>query len=65
MLVLAIGRRSQYGILKTALQSEQDETPLQQKLSLLAEQIGKVGMWAAILTFICMLGHIIHGAYQS
>ncbi len=48
MLVLAVGRRSQYGILKTALQSEQDETPLQQKLSLLAEQIGKVGMWAAI-----------------
>jgi Ca2+ transporting ATPase len=33
---------------------------LQQKLSILAEQIGKVGMYAAGATFICMLIHLIH-----
>jgi cell division protein FtsW (lipid II flippase) len=38
---------------------------LQQKLSVLAEQIGHVGMFAAFLTFLCMLGHIIYGAYAS
>lgn len=36
MLVLAVGRRSQYGILKATLQVADDETPLQQKLSILA-----------------------------
>lgn len=65
MLVLAVGKRSQYGILKQALQADEDETPLQAKLSILAEQIGKVGMYAAIATFICMLGHMIHGMTQS
>jgi P-type Ca2+ transporter type 2B len=65
MLVLAIGEHSQYGILKKKIQASDDETPLQQKLGILAEQIGHVGMVAAGLTFICMLGHIIHGAYAS
>lgn len=65
MLVLAVGRRSQYGILKAALQGSEDETPLQQKLSILAEQIGMVGMYASIATFICMMGHLIHGLYLS
>jgi magnesium-transporting ATPase (P-type) len=35
---------------------------LQEKLSILADQIGKVGMVAAALTFVCMLGHILYGA---
>lgn len=65
MLVLAVGRRSQYGILKAALQQEQDETPLQIKLSHLAEQIGHVGMYAAIATFVCMIGHLIHGLTKT
>jgi Ca2+ transporting ATPase len=65
MLVLAIGEHSQYGILKKKIQASDDETPLQQKLSILAEQIGHVGMVAAALTFLCMLGHIFHAAYSS
>jgi Ca2+ transporting ATPase len=65
MLVLAIGEHSQYGILKKKIQASDDETPLQQKLSILAEQIGHVGMVAAGLTFICMLGHILYGAYAT
>lgn len=65
LLVLAVGKKSQYGILKAALQDSEDETPLQQKLSILAEQIGKVGMYAAIATFICMVGHLFYGLVQS
>lgn len=65
MVVLAIGEHSQYGILKKTLQSSDDETPLQQKLSILAGQIGNVGMVAAALTFACMLGHILHDAYLT
>lgn len=65
MVVLAVGESSQYGILKKKIQASDDETPLQQKLSILANQIGDVGMWSAGLTFICMLGHILYGAYAS
>jgi Ca2+ transporting ATPase len=65
MIVLAIGEHSQYGILKKKIQQSDDETPLQQKLSVLAEQIGHVGMVAAALTFLCMLGHIIVGAFHT
>ena len=62
MLVTAVGEHSQYGILKKNIQASDDETPLQQKLAILADQIGKVGMYSAALTFLCMLGHIIYDA---
>lgn len=65
MLVLAIGENSQYGILRKTLVQESEETPLQTKLSVLANQIGQVGMFSAALTFIAMLGHIFYGAYAS
>jgi P-type Ca2+ transporter type 2B len=65
MVVLAVGEHSQYGILKKTLVQEEDETPLQTKLSVLANQIGDVGMWSAGLTFIAMLGHILYAAYAS
>jgi Ca2+ transporting ATPase len=65
MIVLAIGEHSQYGILKKKIQASDDDTPLQQKLSVLADQIGHVGMVAAALTFLCMLGHIFVGAYHT
>ena len=32
---------------------------------MLAEQIGHVGMVSAAATFLCMLGHILYGAYVS
>lgn len=65
MLVLATGKHSQYGRLKLVLQSETDETPLQQKLSILAEQIGLVGTYSAGLTFLCLFGHIVFNAYST
>jgi hypothetical protein len=33
---------------------EKDMTPLQKKLETIAEQIGKLGLYCAILTFIAM-----------
>ena len=65
MVVLAVGENSQYGILKKKISTPEDETPLQIKFSILAEQIGNVGFYAAVLTFICMLGHIVYAAYAS
>jgi Ca2+ transporting ATPase len=62
MVVLAVGEHSQYGILKKTLVQEEDETPLQIKLSDLANQIGTVGYYAAVLTFIAMLSHILYNA---
>lgn len=65
MIVLAVGEHSQYGILKKTLVQEEDDTPLQLKLSDLANQIGNVGFYAAVLTFIAMLGHIGYDAYAT
>jgi len=65
MLVLATGVHSQYGKLKLVLQNETDETPLQQKLTILAEQIGLVGTISAGLTFLCLLGHIVFNSYST
>lgn len=60
MIVMAVGRNSYYGKLKIKIQQDVDETPLQIKLSTLAEQVGHVGMVAAAATFIAMLIHYIY-----
>lgn len=51
--------------MKKKIDAAEDETPLQIKLSTLANQIGDVGFYSAYLTFACMCGHIIYGAYTS
>ena len=38
---------------------------MQTKLATLADQIGKVGMFSAALTFVAMLGHILYAAFAS
>lgn len=60
LLVLAVGKNSQYGKLKGILQQDQDDTPLQEKLSTLADQIGNVGLMSAVCTFCAMLLHYIY-----
>ena len=35
--------------------NSQEETPLQQKLDIIATDIGKLGMYAAILIFHCLM----------
>ncbi|KAJ2776821.1 plasma membrane calcium [Coemansia interrupta] len=55
MVVVAVGSQSFYGKIMMAMrQGESSETPLQRKLDVLAEQIAKYGMSAAILLLITL-----------
>ena len=54
-LAIAVGKNSQWGIIKSHLEKEQEETPLQEKLDDMAAMIGYVGMAAAAATFIAMM----------
>ena len=56
MLVIATGRNSQWGRIKAKLETEQTQTPLQEKLDDMAAMIGYVGMAAAGATFIALMG---------
>ena len=51
----AVGPHSQWGVIKSHLEKEQEETPLQEKLDDMAMKIGYVGMAAAAATFIAMM----------
>jgi calcium-translocating P-type ATPase len=55
MVVIGVGENSQWGRVRAKLVKEEVNTPLQDKLDTLAEQIGYVGMGAAALTFIAMM----------
>ena len=65
MVVCAVGRNSYYGKLKEKIQQDQDETPLQIKLSILAEQVGQVGMFSAAATFLAMFVHYIYDCFAE
>lgn len=65
MLVLAVGINSFNGKIRGILQQEKDETPLQLKLTTLAEQIGDVGLGAAVCTFAAMFLHYIYDCAMS
>jgi calcium-translocating P-type ATPase len=54
-VAIAVGKNSQWGIIKSHLEKEQEETPLQEKLDDMAAMIGYVGMAAAAATFIAMM----------
>ena len=58
VLVLAVGINSQYGRIQSKLSLPDDETPLQQKLEMLANNIEKVGVVSAILTFSAVMVHL-------
>jgi P-type Ca2+ transporter type 2C len=55
MLVIAVGPRSRWGRTKAIEPQETPNTPLQDKLDVLAAQIGNGGMVAAAATFAAML----------
>lgn len=65
MLVTAVGPNSEMGRLQAGLQGvEQGMTPLQERLSSLADRIGVVGLAAAILTFMALaLSGALRGTY--
>ena len=55
MLAIAVGPHSRWGKTKAIMPIETPDTPLQEKLDTLANQIGNGGMIAAAATFIAML----------
>lgn len=50
-IVISVGSRSQKGKIMEKLTEQQEDTPLQQKLEVIASQIGMVGFIAALITF--------------
>ena len=55
MLVLAVGSHSLLGQSRLSLRGESQETPLQEKLTILAERIAKFGLSSAILSVLILL----------
>ena len=53
-IVVAVGTNTFVGRTGLTMNIEKDLTPLQKKLETIAEQIGKLGLYCAILTFIAM-----------
>lgn len=54
-VAIAVGKKSQWGKIKSKLEKEQEQTPLQEKLDDMAAMIGYVGMGAAAATFVAMM----------
>ncbi|GJC91955.1 calcium-transporting ATPase [Colletotrichum higginsianum] len=53
-LVTAVGVNSSYGRITMSLRTDQEDTPLQRKLNILADLIAKVGGGAALLLFVVL-----------
>jgi Ca2+-transporting ATPase len=56
MVITAVGETSRWGKTKAKLAAETTDTPLQEKLDVLAGQIGNFGMAVAVATFFAMIG---------
>ncbi|KAJ6242903.1 calcium-transporting atpase [Anaeramoeba flamelloides] len=55
-IVTSVGKHSQWGkIMEKAKSKEEVNTPLQDKLEKMADQIGKLGLYSAILTVLVLL----------
>jgi len=55
VIATGVGVNSQWGKIKATLATEAKDTPLQEKLNIMTEQIGYIGMGAAALTFIALV----------
>lgn len=58
-LVCAVGTNTRSGKAEQKLNIEDDVTPLQAKLETIADQIGGVGVFVAIVTFLVVTGKLI------
>ena len=58
-VVIGVGLRSQWGKIKANLVTESVNTPLQDKLEIMTEQIGKLGLAAAIGTFVVLFIRVL------
>ncbi|PRP84217.1 P-type ATPase [Planoprotostelium fungivorum] len=54
-IVVATGMHSQWGQIKASLEKEQRTTPLQDKLEIMADNIGKGGLISACITLLALL----------
>jgi magnesium-transporting ATPase (P-type) len=55
MLVIVVGKNSALGEIMDKLEESQGATPLQEKLEIIAEEIGKLGTYAALMTIHVLL----------
>jgi Ca2+-transporting ATPase len=55
VLVLAVGPNSEWGRTMALVQGESVDTPLQEKLGVLASAIGKLGLVVAVICFLVLL----------
>jgi P-type E1-E2 ATPase len=65
MMVIGIGEHSFAGKITMSLRVEKKDTPLQEKLGELADNIGHLGLLAAILTFGCLAGKELYLTYYG
>jgi len=54
-LVLAVGQHSEWGKTMALIVRESGNTPLQEKLGVLATAIGKIGLFVAVICFIVLM----------
>lgn len=64
-IVAAVGDLTCAGKANRALDIENELTPLQLKLETIADQIGMVGFYTAVLTFFAMLGQLLLQVYNT
>jgi Ca2+ transporting ATPase len=62
-LVVAVGPKTLSGRADAILNIENELTPLQMKLETIANQIGKMGVFVAILTFIAMVCRLLFDVF--
>lgn len=65
MVIVAVGENSEKGKIKKLLVKEEEDTPLQEKLEIVATAIGKIGLAVAILTLIVLLAKFTFRLYYS
>jgi len=65
MIVVAVGPNSQWGRIKALAEKEIEPTPLQKNLEDLAETIGKIGVFAALITFIALVLQWVYHHVQN
>lgn len=59
-VVCAVGKNTQQGKAEEALKSSDDSvTPLQAKLSIIGDQIGKIGIYCAIVTVLASIINLV------
>jgi len=65
MMAIVVGDASAIGIIKKSLQAEAERTPLQNKLEKIANDIGKMGTYAAVfIVHILLARYLVEGLMQ-